>query len=72
MCYAGPVVRQVTVQSAICRACYLFDVGAPLMVFPSIVYPSFRGISHLNVEGLRDLYLTLVDVSWTLEGAINP
>jgi len=36
------------------------------MGFPSIVCPSFRGISHLTVGELRDLYLTLVNVSWTL------
>ena len=48
MCYAVLVARQVIGLSVTCITCCPFDVGALLMVFPLIVYPSFRAISRLN------------------------
>ena len=55
MCYVAPAVRQVIGRFVTCIACCPSDVGALLMEFPSIVYPSVRKDQPFQHSGTEKL-----------------
>jgi len=55
MCCVALVARRVIGQFVTCTTYCLFDVGAPSMVFPWIVFPSVRNCQLLQPGGAEKL-----------------